>query len=37
LRQDVRNRQDQDFRWLLGILGGFASLHGVIGRGFHWL
>jgi hypothetical protein len=36
--RDVRNRQDRDFRWLIGLyLAGYASLLGVMAHGFHWL
>ena len=30
--------QRADFRWLMGVmLGGWASLLGVMAHGFHWL
>ena len=33
----MKNEMNSDFKWLLGlIIGSFASLSGIMARGFHW-
>lgn len=36
--REVRTEARADFRWLMGVmLGGLASLAGVMAHGFHWI